>query len=151
MRHALCLLVLILGQAGGQPSKTTSQGRSEILEYPLTMERANQLIAALPEMTAYVISLPPEVLAKSMKQSPAERLANLEKDAKGMAILKKHGLTAREYVVGVPALRMALWLAEGRAPSELVYASPANLAFAKAHMAELRPKWDAADGASRQR
>ena len=63
-----------------------------------------------------------------------------------MAILKKNGLTAKDYIIGVPALRMALWRAQGMAESSLVYASPANLAFAKANLAQLKPKWDAAEG-----
>ena len=67
-----------------------------------------------------------------------------------MAIVTRNGLTAKEYIVGVPALRMALWLAEGRAtPSMLVFASPAKLAFAKANLGQLKPEWDALDGVSR--
>lgn len=142
MRSAGFLFVLTLGVS-------QAQERQEILDYPLTMQRANQLIAALPQMTKYVMSLPPEVLKKAAKQTRAERLANLEKDPKGMAILKQNGLTAKDYVVGVPTLRMALWLAKGMAPSELVYASPANLAFAKAHLGELQPRWEAVEGGTK--
>ena len=63
-----------------------------------------------------------------------------------MAILKQYGLTARDYLVGVPALRMALSLAQGMPATPVTVASPANVAFAKAHLAELKPKMDAADG-----
>lgn len=114
------------------------------------MERANQLIAAMPEMTAYVVSLGPDAVAKSMKKSSAQRLADFEKDDKAMAIVKKHNLTARDYLTGVPALRMALLLAGGMPQTETVYASPENLAFAKAHLSELKPRWDAAEGAGRR-
>jgi hypothetical protein len=60
-------------------------------------------------MTKYVASLPdlPQRLAKQAKITPAEQLANVEKDPKAMAILKQNGLAAQEYLVGVPALRMA--------------------------------------------
>ena len=145
----LLLFVLTLGQASGQAPKMTAKERQDILDYRLTLQRANQLIAALPPMTKYVISLPEEVLAKSANQTTAEQIVDLEKDPKGMAILKQNGLTAKDYIVGVPTLRMALWLAEGVAASPLVFASPANLAFAKANLAQLQPKWDAADGVSR--
>ncbi|PYT33825.1 MAG: hypothetical protein DMG58_06350 [Acidobacteria bacterium] len=145
MRNAFSLLVLTLGLASGQATKT-AQERQDILDYPLTLQRANQLIAALPQMTQYVLTLPPDVLAKSAKKTRAERIDSLEKDPKGMAILKKNGLTAKDYIIGVPALRMALWRAQGMAESSLVYASPANLAFAKANLAQLKPKWDAAEG-----
>jgi hypothetical protein len=114
------------------------------------MQRANQLIAAVPAMTQYVISLPPEVLAKAAKLTLVEHIANTEKDPKAMAILKQNGLTAKDYIIGVPTLRMALWLADGRATaSSLVFASPANLAFAKANLSQLKPKWDAVEGVRR--
>jgi len=46
----------------------------------------------------------------------------------------------------VPALRMALMAAQGGAGSADVIASPGNVAFAKGHLAELKPKVDTADG-----
>ena len=63
-----------------------------------------------------------------------------------MAILKQNGLTAREYAVGVPALRMALIAAQGGPTGTFIVASPANVAFAKEHLSELKPKMDAAGG-----
>jgi hypothetical protein len=42
---------------------------------------------------------------------------------------------------------MAMMIAEGiQAPD--IFASPANVAFVKANLAELRPKWAAANGLS---
>ena len=78
--------------------------------------------------------------------TPAERLAEVENDPKAMAILKQKNLTARDYLVGVPALRMALMAAQGMPTGANIIASPANVTFAKAHLAELKPKMDAADG-----
>jgi len=56
-------------------------------------------------------------------------------------------LTVDEYLVGVPALRMAMMVAQGLPPNANVVASQANVAFAKANHAELKPKIDAADSA----
>lgn len=97
-------------------------------------------------MTKYVASLPEfgERVRKAMKQTPAQRLADFEADPKAMAIAKQHGLTVKEYLVGVPALRMALLAAQGMAGPNII-ASPANVAFAQANLAELKPKIDAAD------
>jgi hypothetical protein len=145
MRIAIFLLAIWAGAASCQ----TSPGKNQaILDYPLTMERANQLIPAMQAMTLYVVSLPDfkERARKSMTMTPAERLAQVEQDPKAMAILKQNGLTARDYLVGVPALRMALMAASGVPAGPTVIASPANIAFAKAHLAELKPKMDAADG-----
>jgi len=155
MRNSLFLLAaLSLGPASGlavgQTAAAPSQARQDILAYQLTLPRANQLIAAMQAMTQYVVSLPDykDRLVKAMKMTPAERQAAMEKDPKAMAILKQNGLTAPEYVVGVPALRMALMAAQG-ATSPNIVASPSNLAFAKANLAQLKPKMDAADGLTR--
>jgi hypothetical protein len=132
----------------GQASKTPPDPRQEMLDYQLTPPRANQLITAMAAMTRYVVSLPnsKERMAKASKKSPAELRAQLEKDPKAMAIMKRNGLTAHDYLVGLPALRMALMAAQGVADTPNITVSPTNLAFAKAHLAELKPKMDAADG-----
>lgn len=152
MRTAIFLLGAIgfgltTGSASGQADKASPQGNPEVLGYQLTLPRANHLITAMEAMTKYVVSLPDyqDRIRKSMKLSPAERLAQVENDPKAMAILKENSLTAKEYLVGVPALRMALMAAQGvSAPNITV--SPANLAFAKANLAQLEPKMDAAEG-----
>jgi hypothetical protein len=154
MRNLSASLVLVFfsiasGLAGGQSSAAASPERQAILDYQLTVTQADHLIAAMTAMTKYLVSLPDfrDRLAKSAKMTAAERLAQLEKDPAAMAILKQNGLTAREYLVGVPALRMALMAAQGLTNSPSVVASPANVAFAKANLAQLKPKMDAADGA----
>lgn len=143
MRNAIIILLVSVSLASGQPDL-----RQAILDYQLTLPRANQLITAMEAMTKYVVSLPnfQERVRKSMTMSPAERLVQIENDPKAMAIVKQNGLTAREYLVGVPALRMALLAAQGGPLATSAIASPANVAFAKAHLAELKPKMNAADG-----
>jgi hypothetical protein len=139
---------LILAQA---PQMSTEE-RQAILGYQLTMPRADQLITAMTAMTKYVVSRPDfqERLAKSMKMTAAERRAQIESDPQAMTILKQNNLTTMDYLVGVPALRMALLAAQGlNGPT--VVASPANVAFAKANLAQLKPKMDAADGAMGRR
>ena len=156
MRNSIVLLVLLSvgpasGLAVGQTPAAPSQERQEILSYQLTLPLADQLITAMQAMTQYVVSLPDfqDRVVKAMKMTPAERRAEVEKDPKAMAILKQNGLTAQEYLVGVPALRMALMAAQGGASSPNVIASPTNVAFAKANLAQLKPKMDAADGVVR--
>jgi hypothetical protein len=121
------------------------------MDYQLSLPRAEHLITALDALTKYLVSLPDyqERLRKSATMTPAERAAQMEKDPKTAAILKDNNLTARDYLVGVPALRMALMAAQGGTAPTIV-ASPANVAFAKANLAQLKPKMDAADGAGRR-
>jgi hypothetical protein len=153
-RTTLLLVLAILGGAAGsaaaQGGQLSPQARQAILDYELTLPRAEHLIAAMQEMTKYLVSLPDyqDRMRKSMAMTPAERAAQMEKDPKAAAILKEHSLTARDYLVGVPALRMALLAAQGAATPNIV-ASPANLAFAQANLAQLKPKMDAADGIRR--
>src|SRR5262249_61136383 len=111
---------------------------------------ADHLTAAMQAMTKYLVSLPDyqDRIRKSATMSGAERIAELEKDPKAAAILKENSLTARDYLLGVPALRMALLAAQGVTAPNIV-ASPANVAFAKGNLAQLKPKMDAADGIRR--
>jgi len=152
MRAVIVLLIaLSLGAAGSVAAQSPGSGlgpdqRNAILGYELTLDRANHLISAMSALTQYLVSLPDfkERMARSAKLTPAERLAQMEQDPKTSEILKQNSLTARDYLVGVPALRMALLSAQGlNAPN--IVASPANVAFAKAHLAELKPKMDQAD------
>jgi hypothetical protein len=144
----IVLLVLFVGLAIGQASKDSDERRKAIMDYQLTMPRANQLIAAIEAMTRYVVSLPDysERVKKSLKMTPAEQLAQVEKDPKAVEILKRNQLTARDYMVGVPALRMAVLVAMGMPQGPNIIASPANVAFAKANLSVLKPKMDAVDG-----
>ena len=149
----LIIIVLFTGLASGQAAKDSDERRKAILDYQLTMPRANQLITALEEMTKYVVSLPDygERVRKSMQMTPAEQMAQIDKDSKASDILKKNQLTAKDYIVGVPALRMALLAASGMPQGANIIASPANIAFAKANLSVLKPKMDAADGAALRR
>jgi hypothetical protein len=124
--------------------------RKAMLDYPLTLDRANDLLAAMGPMTKHVLSLPNagETIRAYQSLPLDERIARTEKDADAMAILRQHHLTARDYIVGVPALRSALSAAAGGEADANV--SPANLAFAKANLTTLKPKMDAADGATRR-
>jgi len=138
---------LLTASAIGQ-GRLTPEAREEILKFELTMPRANHLITALEAMTKYVVSLPDyqDRIRKSVTMTPAERIAQLEKDPKAAAILKENSLSAHDYMVGVPALRMALLAAKGGESLPNIAFSPANLAFAKANLAQLKPKLEAVDG-----
>lgn len=153
-KATLLLVFAVLGgiadSAAAQTGQLSPEARQAILDYQLTLPRAEHLITAIQEMTEYYLSLPDrqDRMRKSMTMTPAERAQQMEKDPKAAAILKEHSLTARDYLVGVPALRMALMAAQGAATPNIV-ASPASLAFAKANLAQLKPKMDAADGIRR--
>ena len=151
MRIGLLLwLVLCAAVSPALAQNLTPQQRQALLDYKLTLPAAEHLIAAMQEMTKYVVSLPDHQarMQKSATMSAADRIAQLEADPRTAAILKQNSLTARDYLTGVPALRMALMAAQGvTAPN--VVASPPNVAFAKANLAQLKPKMDAADGISR--
>ena len=152
MRTRVGLLWLVLCAAAypAQAQNLSPQQRQAILDYQLTLPGAEHLITAMRAMTTYLISLPDyqERMRKSATMTGAERIASLESDPRAAAILKQNSLTARDYLIGVPALRMALMAAQGATAPNIV-ASPANVAFAKANLTQLKPKMDAADGIRR--
>jgi hypothetical protein len=137
------------GSAQAQGRPLSEQDRKEIMAYQLSLPRANAIIEAMGEMTRYLMSRPDiaEVMKRSMQMTHAEQAAQMERDPKAMAIASKHGLDAHDYTYGGPTLRMALMAAEGASD---VVVSPANLAFAKANLATLKPKLDAVDGVRRR-
>jgi len=152
MRIRIGLLGLVLWIAGSPvlAQNLSPQQRQAILDYQLTLPGAEHLITAMEAMTKYLVSLPDyqERMRKSATMTAADRIAQLENDPRAAAILKQNSLTARDYLIGVPALRMALMAAQG-ATAPNVVASPANVAFARANLAQLKPKMDAADGIRR--
>src|SRR5882762_5236 len=89
MPRATPLLVLALlagtaDSATAQAGQLAPQARQAILDYELTLPRAEHLITAMQEMTKYLVSLPDyqDRMRKSMTMTPAERVAQLEKDPK---------------------------------------------------------------------
>ena len=143
-------LVLCAAVCPAHAQTLSPEQRQALLGYQLTLPGAEHLITAMQAMTQYLISLPDyqERVRKAATMSAADRIAQLETDPKAAAILKANSLTARDYLIGVPALRMALMAAQGIAGPNIV-ASPSNTAFAKANLAQLKPKMDAADGLRR--
>lgn len=150
MRIGLLWLVLCVAASPALAQNLSPQQRQAILDYQLTLPTADHLITAMEAMTKYLISLPDyqERIRKSATITAADRIAQLESDPKTAAILKQNSLTGRDYLVGVPTLRMALMAAQGATTPNII-ASPANVAFAKANLAQLKPKMDAADGIRR--
>ena len=146
----LSLVALFVVADTARAQNLSQQQRQAILDYQLSLPVAEHLIVAMQAMTKYLVSLPDyqDRVRKSATLSAAERIAQLETDPKAAAILKENALTAKDYLIGVPALRMALMAAQGGAAPNIV-ASPANVAFAKANLAQLKPKMDAADGIRR--
>ena len=152
MRRAIVWAVLawaLVVPAARAQMPMSDEAKKAVLAYQLTLPRANQLIAAMAALSKQMVTAPDfkERMPKLMKMSNAERKAEIEKDPKSVAILKENKLTSDEYLVGVPALRMAMMMAQGMPASANVVASSANVAFAKANLAELKPKMEAAEGA----
>jgi hypothetical protein len=150
MRYRFVLGILAAVLALAQPPAISPEARKEILGYQLTIQRADRLISVLPPMTKFFMSQPQQVLATWSTLTPAKKVANLANSPEAMAILKPYQLTAKDYVVGVPALRLAVWRAEGIPESATVFASAANLALVKANFAQLKARWEAVDGPPRK-
>jgi hypothetical protein len=149
----LGIAVLTIVQAAAQGRPMSDEDTQAIRAFQLTLPKAHELIGAMTEMTKYVASRPDAAdrIQRAMKMTHAAQVKQMETDPQAMAIASGHGLTAHDYVYGVIALRMALLSAQGVDGAPAAVTSPANLAFAKANLAQLKPKMDAADGVRARR
>ena len=153
MRRFCLIPVLVLFAAGALlQAALTPQDEKEVLNHKLTMPLATKIIAALPEVTQLVLSAPDarERLIKASRASLEERVKDAENSPKTVELLKRHGLTPREYVVGVVTLRMALTAAS--LPPRFAAEQPGGRIAAECRvrqsaLSELKPKMDAADRA----
>ena len=150
MRGVFLFLLFYVCLATAQTSLTPDQ-RQAILDYQLTMPKANSLASTMQDLSKYLASLPnsQERGLRLATMSPAALRALMEKDAKAMAILTQNGVSVRDYLIGSNALVMAYTIAATGASNAYIFASPANIAFAKAHLTELKPKMDAVRAAAR--
>jgi hypothetical protein len=141
----LTVVVLLTGLAQAQALKDADEKRQAILDYQLTMPRADS-------MTKYVVSLPDfaERMRRSMQMTTAEQIARIEKDPKAADIVKKNELTARDYIIGVPALRMALLAASG-APRPDHHRLTREPRVCESKSLRSKAKMDAVDGAGARR
>src|SRR5262249_7178206 len=121
-RTILVVFVIVAVTVALAVPPRSAEETQAMLDFKLSMPMCNQLFSAMGPMTRYVASLPDlkQRMARAATQSLAQRAAEVEKDPKAMAILKQNNLTARDYIVGVPAMRQAIWLAAGRGSSGLV-------------------------------
>src|SRR5690349_18806001 len=133
MRLAVPVLLLLAAISSAQT--LTQAQRQAILDYQLTMPKANALATAQQALTKYVGSLP-DADGRKLRlatMTPAEIRAFLEKDVKAVEILTQNGLTTNEYLAGTNALVMAYTIAATGTANQFVFASQANIDFAKAH------------------
>ena len=56
MHSTLAMMLVLLGALGLAIAQTSPEQRQALLDYQLTLPRANQLIDAMDEMTKYVVS-----------------------------------------------------------------------------------------------
>lgn len=151
----LLVAVTLLGGAvsaqvtgSGFPPETAAAVKAVVLTAPKSMS----LIKAMEELNAYVMGSPEaaRALAASLQKPFDERVAMMAADPKAAAILKSHGFTAKDYSVGLLALRAAAWASGGGRGGLADLASPANItlfkanrelqdAFAKAEQARAAP------------
>ena len=76
MRPLIILQLVSVGLMNAQLPQISPEQRQAILDYQLTMQRANQLIPAMEAMSKYLLSLPDfqDRLKKSMKMPPDQWL-----------------------------------------------------------------------------
>lgn len=115
LRYLRPVLVMIVVAA--VPVAASAQGKSQELSAALM---------AKPDWQSEMM--------EQVKKSPEEQAAAYDKDPLYSAILRKHGLTASEYLAGLYALRSASFTVDGKSvPIFEGLATDANVAFLKAN------------------
>ena len=130
----VALTAATLAQTPDFPPATEQAIRS----YALDQQKATALIAALRDITAWVMKDPKAMttMLTQMTELPFEQQgAALEKGATTGPILKANGLTGRQYSFGILALRSAYLARDGGSAGLARLANPANVAFLKANPA----------------
>ena len=121
-----------------------SPDQKEFYNYVLTMDKVQKLGNATKDLTE-LLARHPEMQSGSSDYNLDQITQQMQKYPEAVAILKKNGLTPREYVVGTKTLiqaSMAVGLKKDGTykeypPELLKVVSPANLAFVEKHFDEI--------------
>lgn len=121
-----------------------------VKDYKLDLAKSNRLTDAMAELTAYTLKQPDwtKKMVERMKLPFDQQMKQMAAEPGSAAILKKHGFEARDYSVGLLALRAAVYSTKGMNIGITNLASPANLALVKANPG-LIDKFMKADSAAR--
>lgn len=132
------ILVMVLLSAPftvAMAQSMTQAESSELAAFPLTEDYLTRLIAADNEITDKRIKV-----ARDVDITQVTALAELV-DAttlEAIAVLDKHGMSAHDYLFGRLALVDAVQgAAPNASPEELSYTNPQNIAFYRAHKAQI--------------
>lgn len=151
MTTAIRLLLLAALMALATPAQNLpADVQQAVKDYRLDLAKANRFTDAMAELTAYTLKQPDwqKKVMERMKLPFDQQMKAMAAEPGTAAILKKHGLEAREYSIGLFALRAAIYSAKGTNIGIANLASPANVSFAKANPA-LVEKFMKADAAGR--
>lgn len=143
-----CLMAAILIPAAAQ--SLPPEVKQAVQNYKLDVAKANRICDALADLTANMLKDPKwqQKLMASMKLPFDQQLKQMESDPASAAILKKNGLDARDYTIGLFALRGAVFSLKGMNVEIAKLTSPANIALVKANPA-LLAKFEKADSGQR--
>lgn len=105
------LLSLVLATPAAWAAETEDSYAREVAGFRLDMALVQHMTAAAADMKAYLQADPDEARKvqedANAEQSLGQAIAGMEKQPAFAAILKKNGLTARQYVLGALALMQA--------------------------------------------
>ncbi|MBI5018427.1 MAG: hypothetical protein HZB55_23440 [Deltaproteobacteria bacterium] len=140
IRQTASMIALTVVLCAPAAAETFSPAMTKAIQgFKLDTAGANAIIKTQGELSQHVMKNPEAMksLATTMKAPLEERIALLGKDPAQSAVLKANGLGARDYSVGLIALRAAAWAVQGRSGPLTGLASPANIGFLKANPAIL--------------
>ena len=142
----LCILSLSAGAAAqtrAQPSAATKAAdEKEIYGFALTLDIFHKIVSAEKDLST-MPQAAPDNSAAGGDETLDQSTQKIARNAQAVAVLRKDGLTPREFVVGGIALSWAGMVAAQKKSGQTVppemaaLASPANLAVAEQHYDEI--------------
>ncbi len=139
MRALATLALLAIAAAAASGQDFTPAMKKAILDFRLDTKNSKAIIACQTQLSRLMLGSPERMkqFGTTMKKPLEDQIAIMEKDGEAAAILKANRLGAREYTVGLVALRAAAWSVRGKPGPLKGLESSKNVAFLKANPAIL--------------
>lgn len=123
--------ILLAGPAGAQNTGLNASPATiaTIKATTLDASKATTIVKTMEEISAATMSHPEslQAVAASMKKPLEERIAMMDGDATVKKILQANNIGAKDYTVGLLALRAAIWAQGGQRGGLADLANPANV------------------------
>jgi hypothetical protein len=142
---AACILLAACAHAQSKGSGDNDADQKELYNYALSMDKIQKIASATRELQA-LAKQHPDINDNSDAKNLDATVAKIQKYPEAVAVIKKNGLSPREYVVGIMTVMQASMAVgfkksgtyKDYPPKMLQLVSKANLEFVEQHWDEMQ-------------